>query len=41
MVHNHNINKSVPFKEDDKVRILEEKGKFDKVRGHSRRMPMQ
>ncbi len=29
-VHNHNIYKSVPFKEDDKVRILEDKGKFDK-----------
>ena len=30
MVHNQNIYKSVPFKPDDKVRILEEKGKFDK-----------
>jgi hypothetical protein len=30
MVHNHNIYKEVPFKPDDKVRILEEKGKFDK-----------
>ena len=29
-VHNHNIYKSVPFKDDDKVRILEDKGKFDK-----------
>ena len=29
-LHNHNIYKSVPFKDDDKVRILEEKGKFDK-----------
>ena len=30
MVHNHNVYKSVPFKSDDKVRILEDKGKFDK-----------
>ena len=30
MVHNHNVHKSVPFKSDDKVRILEDKGKFDK-----------
>ena len=29
-VHNHNIYKSVPFKENDKVRVIEEKGKFDK-----------
>jgi hypothetical protein len=29
-VHNQAIYKSVPFKEDDKVRILEDKGKFDK-----------
>ena len=29
-VHNQSIYKSVPFKEDDKVRILEDKGKFDK-----------
>ena len=26
----HNIYKSVPFKPDDKVRLLEEKGKFEK-----------
>ena len=30
MVHNHNVYKSVPFKSDDKVRILEDKGKFEK-----------
>ena len=30
MVHNQNIYKSVPFKPDDKVRILEERAKFDK-----------
>ena len=29
-VHNQAIYKSVPFKADDKVRILEDKGKFDK-----------
>jgi len=29
-IHNQTIYKSVPFKEDDKVRILEDKGKFDK-----------
>jgi hypothetical protein len=30
MVHNHSIYKSVPFKSDDKVRILEERAKFEK-----------
>ena len=30
MIHNENIYKSVPFKQDDKVRVIEEKGKFDK-----------
>ena len=29
-LHNHNIYKSIPFNENDKVRILEDKGKFDK-----------
>jgi hypothetical protein len=29
-VHNQQVYKSVPFKDGDKVRILEEKGKFDK-----------
>ena len=29
-VHNHKVYQSVPFKDGDKVRILEEKGKFDK-----------
>ena len=29
-VHNHNIYKSIPFKENDKVRVIEGKGKFDK-----------
>jgi len=30
MVHNHSIYKTVPFKSDDKVRILEERAKFEK-----------
>jgi hypothetical protein len=29
-VHNQNIYKSVPFKENGKVRVIEEKGKFEK-----------
>jgi hypothetical protein len=29
-VHNQQVYKSVPFNDGDKVRILEEKGKFDK-----------
>ena len=34
-VHNQQVYKSVPFNDGDKVRILEEKGKFDKGKKNS------